>query len=207
MKCEERFYDYIDYVKGKLPSDISLEIDKHISSCNQCKKEVENIKSFILTLDNFNVKEPNEIYFTNLITIINEKIENKKRNKIENIQYNKLVSVMSLIIFAVILALTYNVSNVQISTQTFVNDKMELSVDNYNLFGYTIYEDVDNDVDIDVEKKVTEAIADILYHGLLFQDTEYWFSSQENIKSYAANFSDNELENIINKLKNKQIIN
>jgi hypothetical protein len=196
MRCEERFYDYIDYVKGKLPLDVSLEIDKHILSCNRCKKEVENIRSFTLTLDDFNVVGPTDIYFTNLVPIINEKIENSKKIAIE--KHNILFSVVSVIVFAIILAFTYNVSNTQISTQTFVNYEMESITDNYALFSYTTYEDIDNNV----EKVVTEAIA-----GLLFQGHEDWFSSQENFKSYVASFSDDELNNIIDKLKNRHIIN
>jgi hypothetical protein len=197
MSCEERFYDYIDYVKGKLPLDISLEIDKHVLSCDRCKEEIENIKSFSLTLDNFNVKEPNENYFIKLLPIINERIANKEKIKFENVTYNMLFSVVSVIIFAVILIFTYNISNTQIPTETFANYDIELSIDNYNLLGYTTYENIDNNV----EKRVTEAIA-----GLLFQEHEDWFSSQENVKSYVADFSDDELDNVIDKLNNTHLL-
>ena len=197
MKCEERCYDYIDYVKGKLPLDISLEIDKHILSCNRCKEEIENIKSFSLTLDGFHIKEPNENYFINLLPILNKRIENKERIKVENITYNMLFPIVSIIVFAVVLVFTYNVSNTQISTETFANYDIELSVDNYTLLAYTNYENIDNNV----ERNVTEAIA-----GLLFNDQEDWFLSQENVKSYVADFSDDELDNVIDKLNNTHLL-
>jgi hypothetical protein len=198
MKCEERFYDYIDYVQGKLPLDITVEIDKHILSCNKCKEEIENIKSFSLILDNFRVEEPDEIYFANLVPVINERIENKKRTSIAITTHDMIFSVLSVIIFAVVLVFTYNVSNTQISTGTFANDEVNLNVDNYALFGYETYEDIDGNT----EKIVADAIA-----GLLFHDEDDWFSSQENVKSYLASFSDDEMNNIIDELNNTSIIN
>ena len=197
MKCEERFYDYIDYVKGKLPLNITLEIDKHILSCNKCKEEIKNIKSFTLTLDNFNIKEPDEGYFVNLVPIINEKIESKKR-KLYNEKYSVILSIVSVIIFAVTLVFTYGVSNTQISTQTFVGDELISSIDNYTLFSYTTYDDTDNNV----QQIFAEAIA-----GLLLHDYEDLSSSQENVKLYLASFSDDELNNIIDELKNRHISN
>ena len=198
MNCEERFYDYIDYAQGKLPLDISLEIDKHVLTCNRCQEEIKKIKAFTLTLDNFYLQKPNEIYFTNLIPIINERIENKTRKNFEVAKHDILFSVVSVIVFALILVFTYNFSDVRLSTQTFVNNEMELNINNYTFFSYVAYEDIDTNV----EKVVTEAIA-----GLLFQDNNDWLSSQENVKSYLASFSDDELNNIIEELNNRQIIN
>ena len=197
MQCEERFYDYIDYVKGKLPHDVSSEIDSHILSCNKCRTEIENIKTFILTLDNYNIKEPDENYFTNLVPVINDRIQNKKINQTESITYDIIFSVVSIIVFTAVLTFTYKVSNQQISTGTFVNNDIELSVDNYNLFGYTNYENIDNNT----KKRVAEAIA-----GILFRDNEDWVSSQENAESYLVSFSDDELTNIIDKLNNTHLL-
>jgi len=200
MNCEERFYDYIDYVQGKLPLDISLEIDKHILTCNKCKEETEKIRSFTQTLDNFDLNEPDEIYFTNLIPIINQKIENKRRNKLEPVQSDLLFSVLSIIVFVLIVTFTYNFSNTELSTQTFENYETELNSNNYTVLNYTTYENIEPNREI--EKAVTEVIA-----SLFLQNSEDWLSSQNNVQYYLASFSDDEVNNIIHELNNKHIIN
>jgi len=197
MNCEERSYDYIDYVQGKLPLDISLEIDKHILTCNKCKKEIEKIRSFTPILDNFDLNEPDEIYFTNLIPIINQRIEN---NKFEPTQSDLLFSVVSIIIFALIITFTYNFSNTELSTQTFENYETELNSNNYTVLNYTTYENIEPNREI--EKAVTEVIA-----SLFLQNSEDWLSSQNNVQYYLASFSDDEVNNIIHELNNKHIIN
>jgi hypothetical protein len=200
MNCEERFYDYIDYVQGKLPLDVSLEIDKHILTCSKCKEEIEKIRSFTPTLDNFNLNEPDEIYFTNLIPIINQRIENKRINKFELSQSDMLFSVVSIIVFALIVTFTYNFSNTELSIQTFENYETALNSNNYTVLNYTTYENIEPNGEI--EKAVSEVIT-----GLFLQDSEDWFSSQNNVQYYLATFSDDEVNNIIHELNNKHIIN
>ena len=60
MKCkgiQERLMEYID---GVLIIDDTLEVDEHLSSCDACSKELANMKSLFLKLNDIELEEPSE---------------------------------------------------------------------------------------------------------------------------------------------------
>ena len=70
MKCEEIQGLLIEYIDRSLNEQDSIIIEEHLSSCEICSKEAEEIESLFLGLNDIELEEPSEnlrINFNNMI--------------------------------------------------------------------------------------------------------------------------------------------
>ena len=211
MKCKDFKYDFIDYAKGMISPEKKAVIDNHLLNCESCRKEMEDIKSFSLTLDDFKVSEPSESFFINFVPNLNEKITNRKAAS----YYKKAASyalsfstVFSIIILMFMLMqvghqnITTEIAAVSSTVQVEAPkiDEIEPSVISYeNYVQDNLFSKIKNKDKI--EKKATEALAD----AALQAQSEMIFS-RDNIAAFVENLSDEEVDNVIEKLKTKDIL-
>lgn len=58
MNCEDFKTLFIEYIDGVLNDDDTRKVDEHLSSCEDCRAEFENMKSMLSKLDDFKMEEP-----------------------------------------------------------------------------------------------------------------------------------------------------
>ena len=58
MGCEEINTLMIEYIDGALKDEDVRRVDEHLSSCEDCRTEMVNMKSLLLKLDDFEMEEP-----------------------------------------------------------------------------------------------------------------------------------------------------
>lgn len=214
MRCKELRFDLVDYAKGMLSDDDKKRIERHISECEKCREELEEIRNTAVVLDSYRVELPDEPYFINFLPKLNQKIDNRKREPFfkKATKYALSFSTMiSVIIVTVILLQSGNrqfipgsdgFNNGVISesvSDISINEESEPKVINYENY---VHEDLLSKIadESGIEKKATEALAVAAINS---SNDIFSFSSSE---SYVEDLSDNEIDKVIEKLKTKNII-
>lgn len=60
MRCEDLKELFIEYIDGSLNEQNRVIVDEHLSSCEICSKEVEDIESLCLKLNDIELEEPSK---------------------------------------------------------------------------------------------------------------------------------------------------
>jgi anti-sigma-K factor RskA len=60
MGCEDINTLMIEYIDGALNDEDARRVDEHLSSCEDCRAEMANMKSLLMKLDDFEMEEPSE---------------------------------------------------------------------------------------------------------------------------------------------------
>jgi len=213
MKCKDLQYDYVDYIKGMLSEEEKSRIDEHLSNCPRCRVEIEKMKNVSVVLDNYKVTEPGENFFINFIPALNLKISTRKENRIFKKAANFALSfstVLSVIILMVILVKTGNhnftsdttatVSALNTGSETPRIEEIEPSIINYeNYVHENLVSKIANETKI--EQKATESLAAAAINA----QNSMLFSS-DNLAAYVDDMSDEEVDEVIEKLKTKNIL-
>jgi hypothetical protein len=71
MKCEEIEEMLIEYIGRSLNEQDHIIVEEHLSSCEACSKEVEEIESLFLGLKDIELEEPSENLRNNFYNMIN----------------------------------------------------------------------------------------------------------------------------------------
>jgi hypothetical protein len=210
MKCKDFRYDFIDYVKGMVSADKKDVIDNHLQVCGNCRKEIEEIKNVSTALDNFKISEPSESFFINFVPNLNEKIATRKvkSNYKKAINYALSFSTVFSVIILVFMLMQVGQQNIT-TDQPVVSEaqvespkieEIEPSVISYeNYVQDNLVSKIQNKEKI--EKKATEELAS----AVLTAQSDIIFS-RDNIASFVENLSDEEVDNVIEKLKTKDIL-
>lgn len=74
MKCDKIKEMFIEYIDGVLGSDKTLEVDKHIASCESCSKELAGIKTLCLNLNDIELEQPSEKLKNSFDSMVNSYI-------------------------------------------------------------------------------------------------------------------------------------
>ena len=78
MTCHEVKYSLLDYIKGKVSDAEHESIKEHISKCESCKKELEELLSFYELVKNEVVWKPENTFWVNLLPKIHHRLDDKK---------------------------------------------------------------------------------------------------------------------------------
>lgn len=79
MKCKDIKEMFIEYVDGILSSDDTLEVEKHLSSCESCSKELSDIKALCLDLGDIELEHPSETLKNEFNSMVNGYIRDMDR--------------------------------------------------------------------------------------------------------------------------------
>jgi hypothetical protein len=71
MKCKKIQGLLVEYIDGSLNEQDRVIVDEHLSSCEACSKEAEEIKSLFLGLNDMDLGEPSENLRNNVYSMIN----------------------------------------------------------------------------------------------------------------------------------------
>ena len=88
MDCKLVYNNLIGFVEDTLPAALSVEMRKHIASCELCQKLVENVAATYTVYDNVPSPEVNPFIYT--------RIEQKLKNKFQTQIINKPVFIWKL---------------------------------------------------------------------------------------------------------------
>lgn len=78
MKCIEIQNQFTEYLEGTLPENISSDVKEHLNSCSNCAKELEELNSFLLVLDNQEMEAPSNNLRKNFEELLAQEIEESK---------------------------------------------------------------------------------------------------------------------------------
>jgi len=212
MRCKDLRFDLIDYVKGKLSPGQAAQIDNHLQECAGCRDELEDIKKFSVTLDNYKVDEPDENFFINFVPALNEKLSARKpksfftKTRSYALSFSTGISVIVLTVLLSrvahqpVITETVPVKETVVQVETPKIEELEPSVINYEHYvSENLLSKIENKETI--EKKATKEIA-----AAVIEDQSDLLFSKENIASYIDNLSDEEVDKVIEKLKSKDIL-
>ncbi len=133
MKCKEIKYLLPDYVKNKLEEYEQLEVSEHLEKCRKCAEEKAAIFAVLQQMDTQTIVQPSEIYWTNLLPRIHDRISRKKKNLLWEIASRGSIPLVTTIvaIFVLVRVFTSDYSNVeQLSTTHITENKAELYTEN-----------------------------------------------------------------------------
>jgi hypothetical protein len=216
MRCKDLKYEYLDYVKGKVNEELKTQIEKHIKECVKCRNEIEKMRMLSHELDNYEVQLPDNKYFINFIPKLNEKLGTResqiKNKKVVSyaLSFSTFLSLVVLFFFISQIGyyeLPYNTSNHQNTEKYSVNEiekpsieEIEPSVINYEhyLTKNLIQKVMNKNV---IEQKATQLLA-----SAVIDEHRDEIFSRENLSSLIEELSDEEVDNMINELKTKDIL-
>ena len=216
MKCKELKYDYLDYLKGKVSEELKSQIEKHLEECVKCKEEIDKMRVLSRELDNYKVELPDNTYFINFIPKLNERLDvNKIKNKSKKalnyaLSFSTFLSIVLVLFFLSQIGykeLPYSISNnkniVEKSNnnvETPTIEEIEPSVINYEHYetGSLIQKIKNKEL---IERKATHLLA-----SAVIDEHGDEFFSREHLSSFIEDLSDEEVDNVINNLKTKDIL-
>lgn len=216
MKCKELKYDYLDYLKGKVSEELKSRIEKHLEECVKCKEEIDKMRVLSRELDNYKVELPDNTYFINFIPKLNERLDvNKIKNKSKKalnyaLSFSTLLSIVLVLFFLSQIGykeLPYSISNnknivekTNNNVETPTIEEIEPSVINYEHYetGSLIQKIKNKEL---IERKATQLLA-----SAVIDEHGDEFFSRENLSSFIEDLSDEEVDNVINNLKTKDIL-
>jgi hypothetical protein len=210
MKCKDIRYDYIDYVKGMLSDDKMSMIDDHLTNCESCRKEIEEIKNFSRTLDNYQVSTPNDSFFINFIPRLNERIDGRTKTSYSKKVVNFVLSFSTLSSVIILVIILMQVGHQDITTDTGIANNVSIenpkikeneprTINYENYVRESLISDTKSKQKIEQKATETFASAALNEHGDVFL-------SRENIASLVNDLSDEEVDQVIEKLKTKDIL-
>lgn len=104
MECEEIKKLLIDYMDGRLNKNEMLEVEEHLNSCMECKREYEEINGII---NKINCKKSNinipEDFMNNVKLKVNKALLNKSKKKV--ISFKVVIVTCALIILSMFTAM------------------------------------------------------------------------------------------------------
>lgn len=216
MKCKELKYDYLDFLKGKVSEELKSQIEKHLEECEKCKEEINKMRVLSRELDNYKVELPDNTYFINFIPKLNERLDvNKIKNKSKKalnyaLSFSTLLSIVLVLFFLSQIGykeLPYSISNnknivekTNNNVETPTIEEIEPSVINYENYetGSLIQKIKNKEL---IERKATQLLA-----SAVIDEHGDEFFSRENLSSFIEDLSDEEVDNVINNLKTKDIL-
>lgn len=80
--CEDIKTLIIEYIDGALNDEDARKVDEHLSSCEECRVEMENIKSIMSGLDSFEPEEPSDNLKRNFHSMLDSYSLGMENNKI-----------------------------------------------------------------------------------------------------------------------------
>jgi anti-sigma factor RsiW len=80
MNCKFCKQKLVEYIEGKLPVDVKVQIEQHLLDCNECAEELKIISIAEKTIDNEKAIESNPFLITRVMAGI-EEIELRKIEK------------------------------------------------------------------------------------------------------------------------------
>lgn len=138
MKCRELKYLLPDYAKDKLEENEQLELLGHLEKCRKCAEEKTAIRAIFQQIEIEKAAQPPEIYWTNLLPRIHERISGKKKNALWGIASRAVIPAVTAIVAAFILirVFTFDYSKDEQTITTAVTDnQIELSSDDADSLG------------------------------------------------------------------------
>jgi hypothetical protein len=71
MGCEDIKTLIIEYIEGSLNDEDTLRVDEHLLSCEACQRELADMRSMLLKLDDFKLEEPSANLKRNFRSMVN----------------------------------------------------------------------------------------------------------------------------------------
>lgn len=129
MECKNIQNKLIDYIENKLHQQEINNINKHLISCKECTKELNDTKRFLELIKNDNLEQPSSSLKTNFDTFLQEEINSKKTKviSINNTTNWKSILQIAASIIIVISAFLIGQKSTLSNTKTIIN-KEELKV-------------------------------------------------------------------------------
>lgn len=90
MNCESCNIDLEDYLEGKLPADIRLQVEEHLKHCRDCAYSLTLIRMVENVIDDERKLESNPFLSTRVMAAIGE-IESIKKVSVLNAIFEKLL--------------------------------------------------------------------------------------------------------------------
>lgn len=220
MKCKDLKYDYVDYLKGKVDEQLKSQIERHLKECEKCKEEIEKMRVLSHELDNYKIELPDNTYFINFIPKLNERLNvyknHNKSKKVLNyaLSFSTFLSIVLVLFFVLQIGykeLPYNVSinknlvekssnNSTNNIETPTIEEIDPSIMNYEHYETnSLIQKIKNKELI--ERKATQLLA-----SAVIEEHGDEFFSRDNLFSFIDELSDEEVDNMINNLKTKDIL-
>lgn len=83
MKCKKIQNQFTEYLDNSLSEVANSEIKEHLKSCSNCAKELEEIKSFLMVLDNKEIEVPSNNLRANFEKMLAQEIDANKTKVVQ----------------------------------------------------------------------------------------------------------------------------
>lgn len=139
MECE-KFIDRIsEYIDDACSIEEKKEIEKHLLSCDTCRKEYEELKTIIYEISNLDEIDLPKEYHSNLMNKLKKEIGTKNRKKY-GIYYGNLVA--GLVLVLGLLSYMGLNNNRQIENRYLLNTNDEITVESFSDDSYLINDEI-----------------------------------------------------------------
>ena len=78
MKCSEIQESLSQFIEGDLSEVANSDVKKHLSSCDACQRELDEMTSFLSAFDNKEMEVPSSNLKANFDKMLAQEIENNK---------------------------------------------------------------------------------------------------------------------------------
>lgn len=202
ITCEEVLNNISLYIDNELSLKELEEFEKHIAQCDNCRKELEDIKEMIFSLNNLEEIELPDAYHEELMLKLNNK-RNIKWYHIKNFKKYTLAASIFFVFISVAL-LRNNLQNNEIGAEGFsftTTQYMESYENNMSRSGNI--SDIRYNIHLDVENlQETQTIIDNLPGNTIIlniDDTDFkWATLKKDININDYEFIKNELRTLGN---------
>lgn len=118
MKCNEVKKNLVDYIEKELDKKQELEIEKHISTCKPCRKEMLEFKRTLKSAKSIKVEKQDERYWVEFDVKLRNRLETNR--KLMNIF--KPVLAAAALVLVLLIALPFNFDNKTHNRKTVVQN-------------------------------------------------------------------------------------
>ena len=109
MKCKKIQEQFTQFLEGSLSEVANSDVEKHLKSCSNCQKELEEMKDFLSVLDNQEMEKPSANLRMNFENMLEQEMEEHK-SKVVQLQpkqnwksYLRIVASVLLVVSAFLL--------------------------------------------------------------------------------------------------------
>lgn len=190
MTCKDFSNRLIDYIEKLLPLSEMTEMEEHIKKCTECKKKWEEYKETLGLLSSASVPQLSDAKKQALFPLVMERIENRKIMRKRKLKWAYSISTVAVLIFISFVSVVHLQNQRKSDVFTiFFNPENFVYEDDPYVNSYIITSLSDEDTTItDIKNALSDEWAE-----------------NTNLETIVDELSDEELDELIEKLKQTDI--
>ncbi len=199
MKCDDIKYNLLDYIKGKVSNDEHKHMEEHISKCESCQREAEELLSFYELVKNEVIWRPEDTFWASLLPRIHHTLDNRKVQLFPQLILKYIMPISAAIVL-VIFSINYfrlmlsSTSKEEITFSQLQPDELQYYIDQQSIVG--------EDVGILNTHYAKTPDDDVVIIEDILQSDKYSSINEIDYETIIESIDDQEINNLVSILEN-----